>query len=211
MVIYVMVRAGAYTSLPTVVSEIGSTEYTSVGAFITFFLIFESNTTMARYNSLYDASMSCEASICNAAALASSTLPHDRALRLIRYMNAVHIAGYVGIGKTYGYRNFFLPINESKRFLTEQELTRIEYINMDKGGSCYRELIVWCCDEVEDALTKGVISEMKAQDLRQCILKLRGSLATMYDFLDLPIPFFLTHFKVLMTAIYLPLVAIVQV
>ena len=208
MLIYVLVRIGAYTGLPTFVSEIGSTDITTVGAFITFFLVFHTNNTIARFTTLYNASMLCEASIFETAAIASSNLPHTRALRLVRYMNAAHIAGYVGLGETYGYQNFFLPINESKRFLTEQELTRIEYINMDEGGHCYRELIVWCCDEVGDACRQGIISEMVAHDLRQSILKLRGAFATMYDYNDQPIPFFLTHFAVLMTFIFLPLVSI---
>ena len=208
MLIYVLVRVGAYTGLPTFVSEIGSTDITTVGAFITFFLVFHTNNTIARFTTLYNASMLCEASIFETAAIASSNLPHTRALRLVRYMNAAHIAGYVGLGETYGYQNFFLPINESKRFLTEQELTRIEYINMDEGGHCYRELIVWCCDEVGDACRQGVISEMVAHDLRQSILKMRGAFATMYDYNDQPIPFFLTHFAVLMTFIFLPLVSI---
>ena len=172
--------------------------------------MFHTNNTIARFTTLYNASMLCEASIFETAALASSTLPHTRALRLVRYMNSAHIAGYVGLGETYGYQNFFLPINESKRFLTEQELTRIEYINMDEGGSCYREMIVWCCDEIKDALKKGFISEMEAHDLRKCILKLRGSFDTIYDYNDQPIPFFLTHFTVLMTFIFLPLVAVAQ-
>ena len=81
---------------------------------------------------------------------------------------------------------------------------------MDDGGTCHRELIVivWCCDEVGDALNKGVISEMVAHDLRMCILKLRASFATIYDYDDQPIPFFLTHFTVLMTFIFLPLVSV---
>ena len=208
MLIYVLVRVGAYTSLPTFVSEIGSTDITTVGAFVTFFMVFHTNNTVTRFHELYMASMQCKSSIFDCASLASSTLPHDRALRLVRYMNAAHIAGYVGLSETYGYQNFFCPMNESKQFLTEQELTRIEYINMDEGGNCHREIVVWCFDEITDALKNGVISETVAWDLRQCILKLRRSCTTMYDYNDQPIPFFLTHFAVLMMVIFLPLVSV---
>ena len=208
MLIYVLVRVGAYTSLPTFVSEIGSTDITTVGAFVTFFMVFHTNNTVTRFHELYMASMQCKASIFDAAALASPTLPHDRALRLVRYMNAAHIAGYVGLSETYGYQNFFLPVNESKQLLTEQELARIESINMDKGGNCHRELVVWCFDEIANALDKEVISETIAWDLRQCVLGLRRSCTTMYDYNDQPIPFFLTHFAVLMMVIFLPLVSV---
>ena len=208
LLIYVAVRVFARIGLPEFVSDIGTADITTIGAFVTFFMVLHTNNGVQRFTALYGSSMSIEGRIFDTAALAVSSLPQDRALRLIRYANAVHIAGYVGLGKTYTYKNFFLPINETQRVLNKQELMRIESIGMDEGGSCYRELIVWCCDEVQDALNKGVISEMIAHDLRQLILKLRVSFATIYDYADQPVPFFLTHFVVLVTFIFLPLVAV---
>ena len=93
--------------------------------------------------------MSCEGRIFDVAALARSYLPRERALRLIRYMNAAHIAAYVGLSDTYTYDNFFKPLNLLNYVLTSKELERIEDINMNTGGSAYREIIVWCMIEVE--------------------------------------------------------------
>ena len=211
MLIYILVRVGAYASLPTFVSEIGSTDTTTVGAFLTFFLVFFTNNAVNRFDELYHVSMACSANIFNAATLASSSFPRERGLRLVRYLNAAHVAGYVGLSETYNYDNFFLPLNESKRFLTKQELERIELIDMDAGGgSAYREIVAWCMEEVNDAVTKGIISEMIAWESRQFIQNLRNELNTMFNYDDQPIHFFITHFTVLMTVIFLPLVAVSQ-
>ena len=110
----------------------------------------------------------------------------------------------------YEYENFFKPINERKCVLTTEELERIEHVDMDKGngGAAYKELLIWCTNEVADASRNKLISELVAQDLRNEILKFRSHFGTMYAFDDQPAPFFLTHFSVLMSFIFLPMIAV---
>ena len=43
--------------------------------------------------------MDCEERIYNIATIAAAYLPRERAMRLVRYMNAAHIAGYVGLSE----------------------------------------------------------------------------------------------------------------
>jgi hypothetical protein len=103
MLIYVLVRVGARVGLPTFVSEVGGTDTTTIGAFLTFFLVFHAHDAVMSFSTLYQASMDCEERIYNIATISAAYLPRERAMRLVRYMNAAHIAGYVGLseGKIY--------------------------------------------------------------------------------------------------------------
>mmetsp|Transcript_17030 Transcript_17030/g.17077 ORF Transcript_17030/g.17077 Transcript_17030/m.17077 type:complete len:205 (-) Transcript_17030:25-639(-) len=81
----------------------------------------------------------------------------------------------------------------------------MESINMNKGGSCYRELISWAIAEVGEAQKNGLIDVQMACQYRELIMKLRGCIGTLYDFDDQPIQFFYKHFVCLLSILYLPL------
>lgn len=99
MIIYILVRVGARIGLPTFVSEVGGTDTTTIGAFLTFFLVFHAHDAVVSFSTLYQASMDCEERIYDIATIAAAYLPRERAMRLVRYMNAAHIAGYVGLSE----------------------------------------------------------------------------------------------------------------
>ena len=99
MIIYILVRVGARIGLPTFVSEVGGTDTTTIGAFLTFFLVFHAHDAVMSFSTLYQASMDCEERIYDIATIAAAYLPRERAMRLVRYMNAAHIAGYVGLSE----------------------------------------------------------------------------------------------------------------
>jgi len=149
--------------------------------------------------------MGCEGRIFDVAALACSSLSRVDGLRLLRYLNAAHVAGYVGLSDTYTYNNFFATSNKAKGLLTRSERKRMESINMNKGGSCYRELISWAIAEVREAQKNGLIDDQMAYQYRELIMKLRGCIGTLYDFDDQPIQFFYKHFVCLLSFLYLPL------
>jgi len=149
--------------------------------------------------------MGCEGRIFDVAALACSSLSRVDGLRLLRYLNAAHVAGYVGLSDTYTYNNFFATSNKAKGLLTRSERKRMESINMNKGGSCYRELISWAIAEVREAQKNGLIDDQMAYQYRELIMKLRGCIGTLYDFDDQPIQFFYKHFVCLLSILYLPL------
>ena len=152
IVIYVGIRLLAhYGELPPDLDEFPVDSITVLGGFLSFFLVFWVNQSNDRYFSLYEQSMGCKGRIFDAASIAVTTLPYAQASRLVRYMNAAHALGYVGLSEVYPSGNYFKYINQTMGLLTEQEWARLEDIDMDKGGSCTREVIVWCMNEVEAA------------------------------------------------------------
>lgn len=137
-------------------------------------------------------------------------MPHEQALRLIRYMNAAHAAAYVGLSPIYPVSSYFDHIDKSFQLLTKEERARMDKIDLDAGGAGHRELIVWATMEVQKAKDAGVLDKELAAMLRGECLKLRAAAAQLYDAADLPIPFFYVHFICLLTALYLPLFSLTQ-
>jgi predicted membrane chloride channel (bestrophin family) len=89
VLVYIVTRVAARTSIPQeFVSTFDSAEISVIGTFMTFFLVIYVNATNSRFNILYNASMACKGRILDAAAMAKSCMPRERALRLNRYMNA---------------------------------------------------------------------------------------------------------------------------
>jgi len=177
-----------------------------IGGFLTFFLIFYGNRANNRFDDLFKASMSCRDCITDIAALSCTCLPRAEGLRLLRYLNAAHVAGYVGVSGTYTYDNFFTKINKAQRLLTTSELKRMESICMDTGASsCYCELISWSLALVEKACVNGHFESRNQFYFTPNILKLRGSIGTIYNMNNQPIKFFYVHFVSLLSVLYLPL------
>jgi len=207
--IFIAVRIGARLGLPDFVASIpAGGNITTLGGFISFFLVFYVNQSHKRFFTLYNHSMACKGRIFDVATLARASLPPHKAHRLVRYMNAAHAAGYVGLSDVYPRKSYFAPINEQFRLLTDAELARMDDVNMDKGGSAYRELIVWATMEVQSAKAEGLLDREHATLMRNLILQLRASMGQLYNAADLPIPFYYVHFICLLTALYLPLFAV---
>ena len=170
--------------------------------------MFYVNQTHKRYLDLYMDSMACKGRILDVATLAATVLSKERATRLVRYMNASHVAGYVGLSDTYEYSNFFEPLNASLKLLTDKELERMNQIDLDSGGSGHRELLVWCMHEIQAAREAGELQDPElVNTLRLEVLKLRAAMGKLYDAKDLPIPFFYVHFICFLTMMYMPLFA----
>jgi predicted membrane chloride channel (bestrophin family) len=127
---------------------------------------------------------------------------------MVRYMNAAHVSGYVGLSSVYPSGSFFRHLNNDLALLTDTELRRMKEIDLDKGGSCNRELVTWAMMEVQTAQAKGQIDSDLAMYLRSEICKLRAGIGELYNAKDLPIPFFYVHFICLLTVMYLPLFAL---
>ena len=206
MSIYVLVRIGAkLDKIPDFLKALCEVDLTYVGGFLSFFLVFFVNQSFERFYTLYGASMKCEGCVFNVAALVKTSLPQAHSYRLIRYMNAAHVAGYVGLSGVYDYDNFFKPLNEKNHFLTQEECDRMKRIDMDAGGSAYRELVVWCIAEVNSCMKLGYIDSEAACSIKGHILDLRGALGSLFDYDDQPINFFYLHFICLLSSLYLPL------
>jgi predicted membrane chloride channel (bestrophin family) len=209
--IYVGVRCAARNGLPEFVAGLDSGRMAIVGGFLTFFMVFYVNQTNARFLALYGHSMACKGRIFDAATLARTCrMPHERALRLIRYLNAAHAAAYVGLSPIYPACSYFNHVDKNFQLLTKEERARMDRIDLDAGGAAHRELVVWATMEVQKALDAGMLDNELAAMLRGECLKFRIAAAQLYDAADLPIPFFYVHFISLLTALYLPLFALTQ-
>lgn len=208
--IYVGIRIQVRLSntLPSYVDELGNGQIALLGGFLTFFLVFWVNQNHKRYFMLYGNSMACKGRIFDVATIAKTILPKEVAYRLVRYMNAAHAAGYVGLSAVYPSHSYFRHVNDHCRLLTDGEMERMNEIDLDKGGACNRELIVWCISEINQAKIKYQLDNELVNLLHNQVLQLRAQIGQLYNAADLPVPFFYVHFISLLTVMYLPLFAI---
>jgi predicted membrane chloride channel (bestrophin family) len=208
LLLYIAIRVWARYGIPTYVADLGGGNTAVIGSFISFFLVFLVNQTNSRYFGLYENSMAVKGRIFDTATLARTCLPKPVATRLIRYMNAAHVAGYTGLSKTYPASSFFTQLNKDLGLLTKEELERMQEIDLDVGVSCQRELLAWCIQDIQTCHANRVIDNDLAAQLRDEILRLRAAFGAITDAADLPIPFFYMHFVCLLSGLYLPLFAI---
>ena len=156
IVLFVVVRWVARNhEIPEFMGETTSDSMTVLGGFLSFFLVFYVNQNHKRYFGLYEDSMACKGRIFDVASLAVTTLPFAQATRLVRYMNAAHAAGYVGLSEIYPSQSYFNHVDHTLGLLTPQERDRMNQDDLDKGGSCNRELIVWCMNEIQTARVRS--------------------------------------------------------
>lgn len=193
---------------PALVQMLGDTDIDVLGGFLSFLLVLFVNQTNSRFYEMYSLAKRVAGQIQDVTGLASTQIPQADAQRLVRYMNAAHVAGYVGLGGPYSRKHFFEPINQQHKLLTPQELRRIYDLDMDSGSAAFKELVTWCQREVGRARKAGHIDSIEAAKLHEHILNIRGSMDGIYDYTDQPTHFFYIHFLCLLSALYLPLFAI---
>jgi len=93
--------------------------------------------------------------------------------------------------------------------LTDNELSRMIDIGIYQGktGSCF-ELLTWALIDVNRALQLKLLDYHQASEMRDHIVNFRSTIAKIFVTTLCPIPFFYVHFLALLTAIYLPLFAL---
>ena len=183
-----------------------------MGGFVSFFLIFYVNQNHHRYFQLHADSMTLMGRVNDMATLVKAILPMERARRINRYMNAAHVAMYTGLSSTYEKENFFDPLEARFALLTDEELYRIvDEIDVDNSGpkSAF-EIITWVMCDIRDAQINSFIDTNEAMQLREQLLDFRSTIAKIFVTTTLPIPFFYVHFLSMLTAVYLPLFAVVN-
>ena len=198
---------------PRIVKELGNTDIGIVGGFLSFFLVLFVNQSNTRFQEMYKSSMNCSSKIYDVSMLVATTLPHHHAYRMIRYMNAAHIAGYVGLNEVYTKRHFFDKLNtDYQLLLSPKEMARIDELGMDyTGPDTAHELIEWCIMDVQSAFTtapQNYIDAREAGTLKEKLLQFREAIDNLYDMSDQPVHFFYIHFLCLLSVLYLPLFAI---
>jgi len=182
-----------------------------VGGFLLFFLVFYVNQNHHRYFNLHQDSMALMGRVNDMATLVKAVLPMERARRINRFMNAAHVAMYTGLSSTYEKENFFDPLEQRFALLTDEELYRIiEEIDVDNSGpKAAFEIVTWIMCDIRDSQINSFIDTNEAMQLRELLLDFRSTIAKVFVTTTLPIPFFYVHFLSMLTAVYLPLFAVV--
>lgn len=210
ILLFVGIRYQARTSdkEPEVVQQLGDTDIDILGGFLSFLLVLFVNQTNSRFYDMYGLAKKVAGQIQDVAGLASTQLPPEDAKRMVRYMNAAHVLGYVGLGGPYSRKHFFEPMNKKHNLLTPKELRRILPLDMDSGSAAFKEMVTWCQREVGRARKAGHIDSIEAAKMHEHILNIRAAMDGIYDFTDQPTHFFYIHFLCLLSALYLPIFAI---
>ena len=210
MLIFVGVRLQARSGVaePGMVEQLGDTDIKVIGGFLSFFLVLFVNQTNARFFEMYKLSKKCAGQIQDVAGLVASSLPRDDALRLVRFMNAAHIAGYVGLSEVYTKGNLFDKFNGDYKLMSEKEYSRLKQFNLDAGSGALKELCTWCLSEVTKAHKAHHIDSIEAHQLHHHVLEFRAAMDGIYDHCDQPSHYFYIHFLCLLSALYLPIFAL---
>lgn len=208
MLTYVGVRIQIKSSLGENTVKVFAGNITVIGGFLSFFLVFFVVEANKRYFEQYKYAMIMKGRIFDVASLAKAYLPKASAHRIVRYMNAAHVAGYTGLSDTYNTDNFFDEMNKRCHFLNEHELIRIREIDMDAGGAVNLELITWVLADVKKAQTDGHIDSLQSNQMREYVIEFRRAYADLANIADQPISFFYVHFIILLSSLYLPLFAV---
>jgi len=125
---------------------------------------------------------------------------------MYRLVNAAHLLAYVGLGDAYNEENLFDPFNNLYRLLTKDEVERVKQINLG-GGNAYREVIAWAMSSLKQESIDGTLTNKQMKAFSAQLLNMRGQLARLFHYTDLPVPFSYVHAINFQTFLFLPLYA----
>jgi predicted membrane chloride channel (bestrophin family) len=178
-----------------------------ISGFLTFFLVFFSSQSYNRYFLQYNKLMLAKGCVFNLAILTGANFPRPKAQRIVRWLNTAFLLAFVGLSEVYEEHNFFLPLVEMYKLLTQSELDRIQTVGVDSHGIAYREVLSWVVRENNALKKERVISEKVEDAMWKEIVKLRDNLEVIFDMDDQPIPFVYVHLIYIISMVYLPLMA----
>eukprot|EP00567_Pseudictyota_dubia_P006488 CAMPEP_0197440584 /NCGR_PEP_ID=MMETSP1175-20131217/7048_1 /TAXON_ID=1003142 /ORGANISM="Triceratium dubium, Strain CCMP147" /LENGTH=386 /DNA_ID=CAMNT_0042970719 /DNA_START=91 /DNA_END=1251 /DNA_ORIENTATION=- len=202
----VRARAGG-DNVPQIVQALGDTNIDILGGFLSFLLVLFVNQTNTRFFEMYSLSKKAAGLIQDVAGLATTQLPQQDTQRIVRYMNAAHVIGYVGLGGPYS-TPFFDHFNREYKLLSTSEKNRVDKFKMTSGSAAFKEVVTWCQRDVGRARKAGYIDSIEAEELQSRILGFRAAMDGIYDYCDQPVHFFYVHFLCLLSVMYLPLFAV---
>ena len=99
LALYVALRvvAHALEEAPEQIAYFETSGISIIGGFLSFFLVMFVDQVNARFLEMYGFSMAVSRKIQDVALRAHEVLPVEYATRLVRRLNAAHVAGYVGL------------------------------------------------------------------------------------------------------------------
>lgn len=210
--VYVLVRV-LYSQFQFT-THISLPQLAALTTFVSFLLVFVNSTLFQRFFAVYTQAMTIQERIFDLVTMAQSfmTLSPEMGWRLLRYVNAAHVLGYVGLhgGKVYGRENFLEALIAKHHLLTDEEVERIEDIDVTLGGAAYREVLTWATEEIKEYLTlhKPVLPATDNYRIMITVVSaIRAAINALYEYADQPIPFIYMHLINLTVYLYLPLFA----
>jgi len=213
---YVVFRV--WTETRTTDDDLSGGKFSSASFYLVFFagfllsfLLFYISQNNSRYFEFLADTMFLMGRINDAATLAKATLPIERARRIVRYLNASHVAAYTGLSASYNKKNFFDPLVQKHALLSNSEYEHITgEMNVEKDGAKPTfELITWVMMDIRAAQKEGHMDSNEALQMRTLVLQLRSRIAKIFILRTAPIPYLFIHCLNLLTAGYLPVFAIV--
>lgn len=153
------------------------------------------NQCYSRFWKVYDLCQLCVDNVIEASLSARSEFKSDRISfnRALRYLNAAHMFGYVGLRTGHDIENFVKPFNGQYFLLTPAEVDQLSALCSQPGGDrrCFNTLILWAFDTAgSTSLTKNI------KDLRK-------SIAALWELEEEPVPFVYIWLAYLLSSIYL--------
>ena len=149
--------------------------------------------------------------ICNLSAMLTSStkLPIEHARRINRYANTAQVVMYAGLSTYFQDGCLVENFCRDYRLLTYHETQRLEQCGLYQGkaSACF-ELLSWCLQDINRALQQHKLDSYQALEMRHHITEIRSTINEILVLCLCPIPFFYVHFLSLLTAVYLPMFAL---
>ena len=184
------------------------TGISAIGSIMSILLVYYLNNGFSRYTQIYYVSMSCQGRIFDLSFMCRSYLSIEKSMTIWRYMNAAHVLGYMSFSRIHSEDNFWRPLNDKHKFLTEVEYETLKAAyDLRSGGSGYREVLEWAIEELEEEVSANRLSQFRAFKIFDQLSRLRGAIGSLVDYKDMPVPFVYVHYINVMCILYLPLFA----
>ena len=88
-----------------------------------------------------------------------------------------------------------------------EEVARLNDVDVDSGGTAYREVALWALRTVREAYERAEITASELEQLEQTLMRFRAGMGTMYDNYRLVLPINYLHLVSVMVYLYLALSA----
>jgi len=179
--------------------------------FLLSFLLFYVSRNHYRYFDFLEDTMFLMGRVNDVAMLTKATLPIERARRIVRYLNASHVTTYTGLKASYNKKNFYDPLVKKYALLSKSENQRISCemnVEQDGLGPTF-ELLTWAMMDIRAAQKEGHLDSNEALQMRTLVLKHRSKIARIFVLRGVPVPYVFIHCMNMLTAVYLPIFAIV--
>jgi hypothetical protein len=186
--------------------------------FVTFFLSIAVDYSVSRFFNMYWDMNKSKVALHKATALAKSYLrDDDMCYDLVRYMNLMTISHMANLSKQYNRDNFFNPLTEHFRLMTEIERKVLEPLISSydhdeekwqpKGGKALHEVYMWSLALLRRANERGYLTTLEQSCLETEVKNIRQSNSKLTVWVQQPLPFPFINLTILIICMFLAILA----